>query len=102
MGYCKQRCQVRQAGLRQAVASLERFARGLRPSAHVGRSNWELLRLAEVGDMRALQVYVGVSGWMCLLVVYNFCDDCRLAYRARSESRGVGFCTWKDPMALRI
>lgn len=31
-----------------------------------------LLRLAEDGDMRALQVDVGVSGWMCLLVVYNF------------------------------
>lgn len=48
-----------------------------------------LLRLAEDGDMRALQVDVDVSGWMCLLVVYNFCDDCRLAYRGRSESRGV-------------
>lgn len=58
-----------------------------------------LLRLAENGDMRALQVDVGVSGWMCLLVVYNFCDDCRLAYRARSESRGVGFCTWNNFMA---
>ena len=22
--------------------------------------------------------------------MYNFCNDCRLAYRARSESRGVG------------
>jgi hypothetical protein len=74
---------VRQAELRQAAVSLECFARGLRPSAYVGRSNWVLLRLAEDGDMRALQVYVGVSGWMCLLVVYNFCDDCRLAYRAR-------------------
>lgn len=48
-----------------------------------------LLRLAEDGDMRALQVDVDVSGWMCLLVVYNFCHDCRLAYRGRSESRGV-------------
>jgi len=58
-----------------------------------------LLRLAESGDVRAPQVDVGGSGRMCLLVVYNFGDDCRLAYRARSESREVEFCTWDSSMA---
>ncbi len=77
--------------MRKAAVGLECFARRLRPSAHVGRSYWVVLRLAEYGDMRALQVEAGVSGWMCLLVVYNFYDDCRLAYRARSESRGGCF-----------
>lgn len=88
-----------QTAVRQSAVSLECCACRLRPSVHVGRSNWVLLRLAESGDVRALQVDVGVSGRMCLLVVYNFCDDCRLAYRARSESRKVEFCTWDGSMA---
>lgn len=65
------------------MARLECFACGLTPSAHVGRSNWALLRPAENGDMRALQVYVGRCGWMCRLVMYNFCEG------ARSESGAV-------------